>query len=68
MEAYEDCLNATSTHHAPWYAVPADDKDNARLIVSRIVLDALRDLKMAYPKITEKRRLELQSIRKELAN
>ncbi|MFZ0320689.1 MAG: ADP-polyphosphate phosphotransferase [Candidatus Sulfotelmatobacter sp.] len=54
MEAYEDCLNATSTRHAPWYAVPADDKENARLIVSRIVLDALQDLKMAYPKTTEK--------------
>jgi hypothetical protein len=67
MEAYEDCLNATSTNHAPWYAVPADDKDNARLIVSRIVLDTLQDLKMAYPKTTEKRRLELQAIAKELA-
>ena len=68
MEVYEDCLNATSTHHAPWYAVPADDKDNARLIVSRIVLDTLQDLKMAYPKTTEKRRLELQAIGKELAH
>ena len=67
MEAYEDCLNATSTHHAPWYAVPADDKENARLIVSRIVLDALQDLKMAYPKTTEKRRLELQAIGKQLS-
>jgi PPK2 family polyphosphate:nucleotide phosphotransferase len=67
MDAYEDCLNATSTRHAPWYAVPADDKDNARLIVSRIVLDTLQDLKMAYPKTTEKHRLELQAIAKELA-
>jgi PPK2 family polyphosphate:nucleotide phosphotransferase len=67
MEVYEDCLNATSTHHSPWYAVPADDKDNARLIVSRIVIDALQSLKMAYPKTTEKRRQELQAIGKELA-
>jgi len=67
MKAYEACLSATSTHHAPWYVVPADDKENARLIVSRIVLDALKDLKMAYPKATEKRKLELQSIRKQLA-
>jgi len=67
MEVYEDCMHATSTHHAPWYVVPADDKENARLIVSRIVLDALIDLKMAYPKTTEKRRLELESIRKQLA-
>jgi PPK2 family polyphosphate:nucleotide phosphotransferase len=67
MEAYEACLNATSTHHAPWYVVPADDKENARLIVSRIVLDAFNELKMAYPKTTEKRRHELLSIRKLLA-
>jgi PPK2 family polyphosphate:nucleotide phosphotransferase len=67
MEAYETCLHATSTRHVPWYVVPADDKENARLIVSRIVVDALEDLKMAYPKTTAKRRVELQSIRKLLA-
>ena len=66
MKAYEACLNATSTHHVPWYVVPADDKDNARLIVSRIVIDALDDLKMSYPKTTAKRRRELKSIRKRL--
>ena len=66
MDAYEDCLNATSTHHIPWYIVPADDKDNARLIVSRIVIAALDDLKMAYPKTTAKRRRELKSIRDHL--
>jgi PPK2 family polyphosphate:nucleotide phosphotransferase len=64
MEAYEACLSATSSHHAPWYVVPADDKDNARLIVSRIVLDALGKLKMAYPKTNANRRRELKSIRK----
>jgi PPK2 family polyphosphate:nucleotide phosphotransferase len=64
MKAYEDCLNATSTEHAPWFVVPADDKEDARLIVSGIVLDALNGLKLAYPKTTAKRRRELQSIRK----
>ena len=67
MQAFEECLNATSTRHSPWYAVPADDKNNARLIVSQIVLDSLQNLKMAYPKTTAKRRLELESIRKLLA-
>ena len=66
MAAYEACLNATSTHHAPWYVVPADDKENARLIVSRIVLDAFHKMKMAYPKTTAKRRQELESMRKRL--
>jgi PPK2 family polyphosphate:nucleotide phosphotransferase len=64
MAAYEACLGATSTHHAPWYAVPADDKENARVIVSQIVLDTLKELKMAYPKTTAKRKEELESIRK----
>jgi hypothetical protein len=67
MQAYEECLQATSSHHAPWYVVPADSKENARLIVSRIVLDALEDLKMAWPKASPKRRAELRSIRKHLA-
>src|ERR1035437_7734053 len=66
-DAFEACLNATSTHHAPWYVVPADDKENARLIVSQILLDTLNELKMIYPKSTAKRRQELKSIRKLLA-
>lgn len=64
MQAYEECLNATSTHQAPWYVVPAYDKENARLIVSQIVLDTFDDLKMACPKTTPKRRAELAAIRK----
>ena len=64
MQAFEDCLVATSTHEAPWFVVPADDKENARLIVSQIVMDALDGLKMAYPKTTAKRGRELNSIRK----
>jgi len=66
MKAYENCLEATSTHDAPWFIVPADDKEDSRLIVSQIILDALKGLKMAYPKTSAKRRRELKSIRKEL--
>jgi PPK2 family polyphosphate:nucleotide phosphotransferase len=65
-EAYEDCIAATSTREAPWYVVPADDKENARLIVSQIVLDALEGLKMSYPRTTGQRRQELQMIRQQL--
>jgi len=60
--AYEECLRATGTHDAPWYIVPADDKENARLIVSRIVIQSLKELKMEYPETTPKRRRELKSI------
>jgi PPK2 family polyphosphate:nucleotide phosphotransferase len=66
MKAYEDCLAATSTRDAPWYVVPADDKENARLIVSQIVVDTLEGLKMTYPETSPERRQELLSIRKQL--
>jgi PPK2 family polyphosphate:nucleotide phosphotransferase len=66
MKAYEKCLRATSTAYAPWYVVPADDKQNARLIVSRIILNALEELKMTYPLPSAKRQRELRLIRRHL--
>jgi PPK2 family polyphosphate:nucleotide phosphotransferase len=66
MEAYEDCLSATSTGRAPWFVVPADDKENARLIVSQIMLETLEAMDLSYPKTSPERVKELQSIRAEL--
>ena len=66
MTAFGECLSATSTSDVPWYIVPADDKENARLIVSQIVLDTLEGLNMAYPKTTAERHKELLSIREQL--
>jgi PPK2 family polyphosphate:nucleotide phosphotransferase len=68
MQAYEACLSATSTKIAPWYVVPADNKKNARLIISRIILETFKTLKMHYPKTDETRRQELLSIREQLTN
>ena len=68
MKAYEECLGATSTNASPWYVVPADNKENARLIVSQIVVDTLDELKMTYPKASVQRLAELQAIRKKLAS
>ena len=65
--AYEKCLAATSTKHAPWYVVPADDKRNARLIVSQIVRATVEELQLAYPKAGAKRRRELRELRKQLS-
>ena len=67
MQAYGQCLAATSTGDSPWYIVPADDKDDARLIVSQIVLDALEGMEMQYPVVSVARRRELLSIRRQLA-
>jgi PPK2 family polyphosphate:nucleotide phosphotransferase len=66
MKAYEECLGATSRKNAPWHVVPADDKLNARLIISRAVIEALQGLDMSYPKMTPQRQGELQEIRKRL--
>jgi len=67
MQAYAACLGATSTREAPWHVVPADDKKNARLIVSEIILDVFKELKMSYPETTDQRREELKAIRSKLA-
>ncbi len=66
MTAYEECLSATSTSDSPWYVVPADDKDNARLIVSQVVVETMEKLKMSYPKTSAARRRELLAIRERL--
>jgi len=67
MDAYEKCLTATSTKHAPWYVVPADDKRNARLFVSRIILDTIESLDIDYPAVSEEELMEMRSIREGLA-
>jgi PPK2 family polyphosphate:nucleotide phosphotransferase len=64
MTAYEDCLSATSTGDSPWFIVPADDKKNARIIISRIIVEALKEMKLAYPKSDEQRRKELLGMKK----
>ena len=66
MHAYEACISATSTREVPWYIVPADDKENARLIISEIILETLRSLKLTYPKPSPEQREELKAIRKQL--
>ena len=66
MQAYEACLGATSTDHAPWYVVPADDKENARLIVAQVILEAFQGLKMSYPETDKAHQQELLSMRQQL--
>jgi len=66
MTAFEECLNHTSSKHSPWYVVPADDKKNARLIVSQVILDTLKSLKMSYPEPTPEQLAELNSAKKQL--
>ena len=67
MKAYEDCLAATTSADAPWYVIPADDKEDARLIISQVLLKVLGGLKMNYPEPAAGRRKELKAIRRRLA-
>jgi PPK2 family polyphosphate:nucleotide phosphotransferase len=66
QSAYEACLEATSTKRAPWYVVPADDKANARLITSKIILETLDAMPMSFPKMDKAKLHELEDIRKTL--
>lgn len=67
MAAYGACLSSTSTAHGPWYVVPADDKGNAHLIISKIILETLDALQMKYPATDPARRKALAKIRKALS-
>ena len=54
MKAYQECIEATSTKGSPWHIVPADDKLNARLVVARIVIDALKSLDTSFPVVSRR--------------
>jgi PPK2 family polyphosphate:nucleotide phosphotransferase len=66
MAAYEDMIRNTSTEHAPWYAVPANNKWFTRLVVAGAVIDAMQDLDLAYPKLDAAKLEELQHARSAL--
>ncbi len=66
QSAYEDCIAATTTADSPWYVVPADDKPNARLIVARVIADALEAMAPELPELPKEREAELQTARKQL--
>jgi PPK2 family polyphosphate:nucleotide phosphotransferase len=66
MKAYEDCLEATSKKHAPWFVIPADDKKNARLIISQVILEAFDDMELQYPEVSDAHREELLRIKGDL--
>jgi PPK2 family polyphosphate:nucleotide phosphotransferase len=67
MRAYGECIAATTTARAPWYIVPADDKPNARLIVSQAVVEALDGLDMRFPELDEDEQREMLALRRQLA-
>ena len=66
-KAYEDMIAATSTKHTPWYVVPADNKWYTRLVVAAAIVDTLKELKLAYPKVDPEKRKQLDAARKELS-
>ena len=68
MIAYEDLLSRTSTEHAPWYIIPADDKPTARFRVAEVIVDALEKQKFEYPSLSEKELGDLDLYRDELGN
>jgi polyphosphate kinase 2 (PPK2 family) len=66
MQAYEDMIAATSTKHAPWYVVPADNKWYTRLVVAAAIVDTLKELKLEYPTVDEEERKRLLAAKREL--
>lgn len=67
MNAFEDCINATAAPHAPWYAVPANDKLNMRLLVAATTLAELESLNIDWPEADKKLKENMDSIRSRLS-
>jgi PPK2 family polyphosphate:nucleotide phosphotransferase len=66
MEAYEDMIQHTATPWAPWIVVPADDKPLARLIVAAAVVDAMDDMNLSYPKVSDAQKKDLEAAKQAL--
>jgi len=66
QEAYEDMIRNTASEHAPWYVVPADNKWFTRLVISTVIVDTLESLDLAYPKVDDAKRKELEEAKKSL--
>jgi PPK2 family polyphosphate:nucleotide phosphotransferase len=66
MEAYEEAIQNTATKHAPWYAIPADHKWYARLVVASAIVEALHGLDLTFPTVDKEKRRELEEIRQRL--
>mgnify|MGYP001464066112 CR=1 FL=1 len=68
MKAFEDALRATSRDHAPWYAIPADNKWVARALVAAIITKTIRELPLEMPTASAERRKSLDEARRQLEN
>ncbi len=66
LSAYEDLLRATSRPYAPWYAIPADDKDYMRAAVARILVETLESIDPRYPVVDAAQKRELRNGKKRL--
>ena len=64
QKAYEEMIGNTTTEHAPWYVVPADNKWFTRLVVSTVLIETLESLDLAYPKVDEAKLKELEAAKK----
>ncbi|MGA7752128.1 MAG: polyphosphate kinase 2 family protein [Candidatus Sulfotelmatobacter sp.] len=68
QNAYEDMIRNTATEHAPWYVVPADNKWFSRLVISTVLVDTLESLDLAYPKVDDAKKKELEAAKKILVS
>ncbi|MFI5372441.1 MAG: polyphosphate kinase 2 family protein [Candidatus Eisenbacteria bacterium] len=66
MKAYQDTIRHTSTRHAPWYVVPADNKWFTRIVVASAVIDAMASLDLSFPKVNAAKRRELAAVKARL--
>jgi polyphosphate kinase 2 (PPK2 family) len=64
QDAYEDMIRHTTSKHAPWYVVPADNKWFTHLVVAAAIVETLEDLNLSYPEVDAQKRKQIQAARK----
>ncbi len=67
QSAYEQCIQNTATQNCPWYIVPGDDKRNARLIISQILVDRFKQMDLRYPELKPEEKRKLKALKALLA-
>ncbi len=63
QKAYEECLGSTVSKHCPWYVVPGDNKENARLAISKILLERIAEMNLKFPQLSENETRKLKKYR-----
>jgi PPK2 family polyphosphate:nucleotide phosphotransferase len=66
MDAFEQCIRATSSEEAPWYVIPSNHKWVARGLVANILVETIKSLDLKYPEVSPEKLKAIEAAKKQL--